>query len=196
MSDGRSKKRPGVEAQREIVTQAAVALFVERGTGAVSISQICKAADVSRPTFYRCFPDKDTLVAHVYAIAVSDHVQVNLAAVARAGPGGVQAALDEMLDRIFTRPRLAAFLFVESADASSPAFGIVQAAFADAADQIEARYAELGVTPPSRTVLTATMVACQWIVHDAIRRGLSEADRGEAKRAMGELVRAVFQLPA
>lgn len=61
--DGRTKKRPGQEEQAAIITRAAVDLFSKHGTKPVSIAQICTHADVSRPTFYRCFKDKDELIA-------------------------------------------------------------------------------------------------------------------------------------
>jgi len=64
--DGRSKKRPGPAAQRNIILDAAVDLFVERGTSGVSISEICARADVGRQTFYRCFEDKPALLDHLY----------------------------------------------------------------------------------------------------------------------------------
>jgi AcrR family transcriptional regulator len=194
--DGRSKRRPGTEAQRHVITDVAMRLFIERGTSGVSISGICAAAGVSRPTFYRCFADKEALVAHLYGVAVRDHVQVNLASVLTEGVGrsDVRGALEVMVDRIFERPEMAAFLFVESSDVRSPAHAIVHAALDEAVGQIEAWYTTHGHTPPSRLTLKATMVACQWLVHDAIRRGLTTDARIEAKRAMAELVEAVFSV--
>jgi AcrR family transcriptional regulator len=192
--DGRSKKRPGVSEQRRVVTEAAVSLFVERGCDAVNVSDICNAAGVSRPTFYRCFAGKDALLAHVYAVAVNDHVEINLASVLREGRPltGLRGELESMTDRIFERPTIAAFLFAESADERSPAHTIVERTFDDAARRIEEWYRASGRVAPSRTTLKATMVACQWIVHDAIRRGLTAKRRAEAKHALWELTRAVF----
>lgn len=196
--DGRSKKRPGLTAQREAVVAAAVALFAEQGVEAVSISRICTAADVSRPTFYRCFPDKDALLRHIYTVAVDDHTRLNLAAVldgdAPRGPAAIRAALDDMVDRIFERPLLAAFIFVESADVRAPAHAIVREAHEEAARRIEQSISAGGARPPTRTTLLATMAACQWIAHDAIRRGLTPEVRADARAAMWALVAAVFRL--
>ncbi len=77
--DGRSKKRPGVEEQSAIVTKAAVTLFAENGVRGVSIAQICAQAEVSRPTFYRCFEDKDALVSRIYEESVNAYVETFLA---------------------------------------------------------------------------------------------------------------------
>jgi len=45
--DGRSRRRPGVDQQRESIRRTAVSLFAEAGTRNVSIAQICAAAEVS-----------------------------------------------------------------------------------------------------------------------------------------------------
>ncbi|MEO1266953.1 MAG: TetR/AcrR family transcriptional regulator [Myxococcota bacterium] len=191
---GEKRRRPGVEEQRRIILETAVRLFVQEGIHAVGVSKICTVAKVSRPTFYRCFDDKDALVARLYAQAVDNHVQLNLAAVLREGLSrhDMRVELDAMLDRIFERPAMAAFLFVESSRLQSPAYRIVQDAFDSAAQRLETWYQERNLTPPPRTTIKATMVACQWIVHDAIRGGLTPKSRAEARHAMWDLVWRVF----
>ena len=62
-------------AQRRAIQDAAVALFTARGSAAVGVAAICERAGVSRHTFYRCFPDKDALLAVVYDTAVNDHIR-------------------------------------------------------------------------------------------------------------------------
>ncbi|MEU4341681.1 TetR/AcrR family transcriptional regulator [Nocardia sp. NPDC023852] len=51
-----------VRRSRAALTRAAVALVTERGTAAVSITDIAEAADVSRPVVYQQFGDRDTLL--------------------------------------------------------------------------------------------------------------------------------------
>lgn len=51
-----------VRRSRRALMQAAVALVAERGTVAVSISDLAEAADLSRPVLYQQFGDRDTLV--------------------------------------------------------------------------------------------------------------------------------------
>ena len=64
-SPSKSKKRPGVEEQREIILSAAIDLFGVEGKKAVSVSRICEKAGVSRDTYYRCFDDKEALISHL-----------------------------------------------------------------------------------------------------------------------------------
>ena len=73
-ADGRSKKRPGLEEQRRRILSAAVDLFRQQGSRGISISQLCTAADVSRPTFYKCFEDKEDLIYELYGEAVHQPV--------------------------------------------------------------------------------------------------------------------------
>ena len=51
-----------VRRSRAALMQAAITLVSERGTAAVSISDIADAADVSRPVLYQHFGDRDTLL--------------------------------------------------------------------------------------------------------------------------------------
>lgn len=193
--DGRSKKRPGVDEQRRLISEGAAELFAERGSRAVSIAQICGHVGVSRPTFYRCFDDKDALVAQLYREAVRGPVELNMLSLLREG-GDVRRtreSLEKLADAIFENATYAELVFVESSDPSSPAYAIVQKAFDDAAKEVEAWYAERELPAPSRTLLKATMVASQWIVHDAIRRKLTSKARQQAKQALWELASRVFR---
>jgi len=72
--DGRKKKRPGIDEQRKAIMSAATPLLLEKGMANVNVSQICKAADVSRPTYYRCFEDKDELMCALYESSVNEAV--------------------------------------------------------------------------------------------------------------------------
>ncbi|GLF99747.1 TetR family transcriptional regulator [Streptomyces yaizuensis] len=109
MSDG-SDGSGGVRAEglrerkrrqtRQAVSDAAVALFLERGFDAVSVAEVAAAAEVSKPTLFRYFPAKEDLVLHRFA----DH-EGEAARVVAGRPGGVSplAALErhfiEALDR-------------------------------------------------------------------------------------------------
>lgn len=192
--DGRRKKRPGVEVQREHVLAAAVDLFVVHGSGAVSISQICERAGVSRPTFYRCFPNKEALIDSIYESAVQGPVRAVLAEL----PGRVvdrewtREVISRVLDAIFARARLAELIYVESRDPASPAAAIVDAAYEEAANVLEAWLLARGAARPSRLVLKALMAASQWIAHDAIRAGLTADARAAAKLATLQLTEVML----
>ena len=134
--DGRRKKRPGVEEQTEIITQAAIALFVEHGTRSTSIAQICAKADVSKPTFYRCFKDKEALVSRLYDASVNAHVGSLLKATLPNNQQkdqpidvAIQDALNDLLDAIFQQAPLAQLLIREYGDPHSPAAHIIDSAF-------------------------------------------------------------------
>jgi len=195
-ASGRKKKRPGLEEQRRTVLAAAVELFSAHGSRLVSISQICAHADVSRPTFYRCFKDKDELIYALYQDSVNEHVEkIMLKEFSTAHPNKewLHRALDELIDSIFERAHLAELVFVESSDPNSPACAIVNTAFEHAADVLEAWSARRTGQRPSRVFLKSIMAACQWIVHDAIRKGLTKKSRLEAKQASWQLISSVFR---
>ncbi|MEM9257120.1 MAG: TetR/AcrR family transcriptional regulator [Pseudomonadota bacterium] len=187
--DGRSKKRPGVEEQREIITRSAVELFAGEGAKAVSIGRICDHAGVSRPTFYRCFTDKAALLKHIYEAAVDVHTQPILFGTNLSDPKQLRQRIDAMLDAIFERARLAQLVFVESNDPASPAFDIVDQTFEKDARILARDLRKRGAAPVSLVYLKSVMAAVQWIVHDAIRKGLTPTVRREAGEATYELVR-------
>ncbi|MEI7030939.1 TetR family transcriptional regulator [Streptomyces pratensis] len=51
----------------QAVSDAAVALFLERGFDQVSVAEVAAAADISKPTLFRYFPAKEDLVLHRFA---------------------------------------------------------------------------------------------------------------------------------
>ncbi len=191
-ADGRTKKRPGQEEQATVITRAAVDLFSKHGTKPVSIAQICTHADVSRPTFYRCFKDKDDLISSIYQHSVNAHVEKILRTLQMQeskDAKSIQDALNDLFDAIFDQSQLAQLVFIESADPDSPASAIVNAAFEHAADVMQASLAEFSNEKISRVFLKSMMAACQWIAHDAIKKGLTTNARSEAKKAVWQLVR-------
>ncbi|MEE1737249.1 TetR family transcriptional regulator [Streptomyces sp. BE147] len=51
----------------QAVSDAAIALFLERGFDKVSVAEVAAAADISKPTLFRYFPAKEDLVLHRFA---------------------------------------------------------------------------------------------------------------------------------
>lgn len=195
LEDGRRKKRPGVEEQTEIITQAAIELFVEHGTRSTSIAQICARADVSKPTFYRCFKDKEALVSRLYDSSVNAHVGALLKATFPKDQPidiTIKDALNDLLDAIFKQAQLAQLLIREYGDPHSPAAQIIDSAFERIATVMENTFKSQNMKSPSRTALKAIMSAFQWIVYDAIRAGLSPATIQQAKDASHELAAMLF----
>jgi AcrR family transcriptional regulator len=186
--DGRTKKRPGVEEQSAIVTKAAVTLFAENGVRGVSIAQICAQAEVSRPTFYRCFEDKDALVSRIYEESVNVYVENFLASSHLQDEKQLKTRLDELLESIFQHFELAQLVFLESSDPGSPAARIIDNAFEHAADVMTGSSDRSNRSKHSRIVLKSIMAAVQWIVQDAIRKGSTPAAKKDAKSAAYTLV--------
>ncbi|MFJ8312229.1 MULTISPECIES: TetR/AcrR family transcriptional regulator [unclassified Streptomyces] len=75
------KKRQTYEA----VSEAAIALFLERGFDKVSVAEVAAAAGVSKPTLFRYFPTKEDLVLHRFA----DHEDEAARVVAAGRAAGV-----------------------------------------------------------------------------------------------------------
>ena len=195
-ADGRSKPRPGLEAQRQAIREAAAALFVEQGSQAVSISQICKRSHISRPTFYRCFEDKDALVNSLYEESIFTPIQeILLKKLPSQGndPDWLRDTLNETLDAIFDQARFAELVFAESTNPGSPAYRIVNEAFDQTADIVALWLAQNGRAALPKPFLKSVMAACQGLVHNAIRSGLSEADRDEAKASTWLLVSSLLE---
>jgi AcrR family transcriptional regulator len=186
--DGRKKKRPGVAEQGVIIVKAAVTLFAESGVRAVSIAQICAQAEVSRPTFYRCFVDKDALVEHIYEESVNTYVEGFLASAHLRDTKKLKVLLDDLLESIFENSQLALLVFIESSDPDSPAARIIDRAFEHAADVMTGTSGGSHTPEHSRVYLKSIMAAVQWIVQDAIRKGLTTSTKEEAKAAAFTLV--------
>ena len=171
--DGRGKKRPGVDEQRASIRRSAVKLFGTQGTRAVSIGDICNHAEVSRPTFYRCYEDKNTLIADIYAEAVSNPAEGILLQGNLKQPRKLQETLNALFDSIFDNSDLARLVFVEAGDPGSPAASIVEESFEHSSRILAKDLKKAGQTVPSAIYLKSLMAAIQWIVHDAIKKGFN-----------------------
>ncbi|WP_249897063.1 TetR/AcrR family transcriptional regulator [Paenibacillus sp. PK3_47] len=59
------KGRSDGEETKKRIVQKAVQLFVQKGYGAVTMNEVCAAANVSKGSLYHHFPSKDELFLHV-----------------------------------------------------------------------------------------------------------------------------------
>lgn len=188
------KKRPGLEEQRKIILDAAVDLFSTHGGKAVSVSDICKNAKLSRDTYYRCFADKDALISHLYQTSVNDHIETVLGTwdLDYGDQKWLHQAFDKTIDAILRQHKVAQFLFVESADPSSHAYRVIHKAYDKVAKRMQRWCKENYGNVPSREFLIALLVATQWLVHNAIIAGMGKRDINKAKMAAEELFYVVF----
>lgn len=189
-----SKKRPGLEEQRKLILAAAVDLFSIYGSNAVSVSDICKGAGVSRDTYYRCFPDKSSLIDDLYQTSVNDHIERVLKAwdLDYDNQQWLHRVFDQTIDAILQQHKVARLLFVESADPSSHAYQVVHKAFDSAARRMQRWCRATYGRTPSREFLIALLVAAQWLVHNAITSGMKKRDIDKAKTASEQLFHAAF----
>ncbi|MFD9501127.1 TetR/AcrR family transcriptional regulator [Streptomyces sp. NPDC060035] len=67
----------------QAVSDAAIAMFLERGFDKVSVAEVAAAADISKPTLFRYFPSKEDLVLHRF----SDHEDEAARVVSGRAPG-------------------------------------------------------------------------------------------------------------
>jgi len=185
-TSGNRRSRPGIAGQRENILRAAVELFSERGVAAVSVSQISTAAGVSRDTFYRCFRDKNALLESLYTNVVKRHMQAVITApdMDYGDPEWVARAVDQTVDDILAQAGIARFLFVESGIADSPAAAIVEDAFEAVARRMRRWLAARVADPPPLEYFKSLLVAAQWLVHAAIRKGARPRDVRTAKQAI------------
>ncbi|MFE9133463.1 TetR/AcrR family transcriptional regulator [Streptomyces sp. NPDC007355] len=90
------------ERTRQALSDAAVALFLERGFDAVSVAEVAAAAEVSKPTLFRYFPAKEDLVLHRFADHEDEAARV-VAAGRRAGTAPLDALYAHLLDGLARR---------------------------------------------------------------------------------------------
>ena len=188
------KKRPGLEEQRKLILAAAVELFSVHGSNAVSVSDICKGAGVSRDTYYRCFTDKGSLIDELYQTSVNDHIENVLKAwdLDYDNQQWLHRVFDQTIDAILQQHKVARLLFVESADPNSHAYRVIHKAFDSTALRMQRWCRTTYGRSPSREFLVALLMAVQWLVHNAITSGMKKRDIDKAKAASEQLFHAAF----
>ncbi len=187
--------RPGVALQRQAILEAAAAEFTAGGSSAVSVAAICRAAGLSRDTFYRCYDNKEQVIDALYERAVSAPMLASITSpeAAYGDRQWLQESIEQVVDSIAAESQIAQFLFVESADPSTRAHAVIGRAFRRVAGDMQ-RWcrAEYGGTP-SRECFLGLLSATQWLVHEALSEGGSPARLKQAKRAILELFLVLFQ---
>ena len=193
-ANGKARNRPGIETQREIIVQAAVTLFANRGSSATSVSDICKAAEVSRDTYYRCFSDKDTLISHLYESSVNEHVLavLNPDFMDYEDEDWVSQVSEQTVDAILERSTVAQFLYLESADPNSTAHRLVNDAYDKAALRMQQWAGQKFGHAPALEYFKSLLFATQWLVHNAILSGMTEPQVQIAKQSVKQLFYGAF----
>lgn len=188
------RSRPGVDEQRKVITQAAVSLFGDKGTGATSVSDICKAAGVSRDTYYRCFSDKDALLSYLYESSVNEHVLavLNPELMDYEDKDWVSEVSEQTVDAILEQSEIAQFLYLESADPNSYAHQLISEAYDKSATSMQQWAEQRFGHAPAREYFKSLLFATQWLVQNAILAGKTKPQVNIAKQSVKQLFYGAF----
>jgi AcrR family transcriptional regulator len=99
-------EQPGLRERKKrrthrAISEAAIALFLERGFDQVSVAQVAEAAEVSKRTLFAYFPAKEDLVVHRLADHETEPARVVRGRPARTTP--LEALRDNFLDGLRRR---------------------------------------------------------------------------------------------
>ena len=83
----------------DALSEAAIALFLERGFDEVSVTDIAGAANVSKPTLFKYFPTKQDLVLH----RIADHRHESARVVTAAAVPPIRALREHFLAGLVAR---------------------------------------------------------------------------------------------
>ncbi|WSF29776.1 TetR/AcrR family transcriptional regulator [Streptomyces sp. NBC_01358] len=143
----------------QAVSDAAIALFLERGFDQVSVAEIAAAADISKPTLFRYFPAKEDLALHRFA----DHEDESARVVAGRAEG--ESPLDALRRH-----------YLDGLERRDPVTGLCDV------PQVLAFHRLLYGTPS----LVARLFAYQSRAETALARALG--DRAKDRLAAGQIV--------
>lgn len=141
-----SRRQRKKERTRGEIYHAAMNLFLQRGFDAVTIDEICRAADVARATFFLHFATKETLL-----VEYGQRMNENLAAMLKEHRGNAASALR------------AAFKMLASAAASHP-------------DVVRLLVREVLVRPPAMSSHDEHMGDLARLLAAVIRRGQASGE--------------------
>jgi AcrR family transcriptional regulator len=170
-----------LDAQREALLGAAVALLSEQGYAGCSVAAVAGRAGVSTGSVYRYFPGKAELVVEVFRGLVGREVEaVKLAA---DGPGDlidrVVAIVETFAYRALKSPRLAYALLAEPVDAPVEAERLVfRRVFQQAFAMHVTEAIRAGVLPPQDAAITAAALvgAVAEVLVGPLSAGVATAD--------------------
>lgn len=103
-------------ASRDALMSAALELVADGRAARASISEVCRAANVTRPTFYQYFSSVDDLLGQVIAERLARHQDAAYALDPDAPEEAFAAALERFLDLIWADRRLVEAMRVPAPD--------------------------------------------------------------------------------
>lgn len=105
------RDRKKARTRREIY-DAAMALFAERGFGAVTIAEICEVADVGRGTFFLHYPSKASLL-HEFNQRVAEAFRATLAEPRGSAREELRALVDRMAVELIAQAEIMSAMVAE-----------------------------------------------------------------------------------
>ena len=90
-----------VAQSRRALTSAVIDLLRTSPAGRITITEVCRRANVTRPTFYQHYASLDDLVGRAVAERLREHQQAALALDADVPDADLQASIGRFLDRIW-----------------------------------------------------------------------------------------------
>jgi AcrR family transcriptional regulator len=147
-----------MDAQRDTVLDAAVALLAEQGYAGCSMAAVAARAGIATGSVYRHFPGKSELAAELFRTVVSR--EVSAVSDASQGPGEITerivAVVETFARRAMKSPRLAYALLAEPVDPAVDEERLVfRRAFRDVFAERIAEGVAQGVLPKQDPHLTA-----------------------------------------
>ncbi|MBA0125419.1 TetR/AcrR family transcriptional regulator [Haloechinothrix sp. YIM 98757] len=147
-----------LDAQRELLLEAAVRLLAERGYAGCSVAAVAAEAGVATGSVYRHFPSKAELVAELFRRVVEREVAaVEQASTSASGvTERVTAVIETFASRALKTPRLAYALLAEPVDAPVEQQRLVfRQAFRDVVAERITEGVTAGVLPPQDASISA-----------------------------------------
>ncbi|HEX5408087.1 MAG TPA: TetR/AcrR family transcriptional regulator [Pseudonocardiaceae bacterium] len=150
--------RARIDAQRDAIVAAAIAVLTELGYGGCSVAAVAARAGVATGTVYKHFASKAELVGEVFEQVVSGEVTAvaSAAAVPDLPANRVVAVLETFAHRALKVPRLAYALLAEPVDAAVDAKRLeFRRAYQDIIADIVTDGVGAGTLPPQNARITA-----------------------------------------
>jgi AcrR family transcriptional regulator len=147
-----------LDAQRDALVMAAVALLGERGYAGCSIAAVAGRAGVAAGTVYRYFESKSDLAAEVFRVVVGREVDAVRVAVDRQpdAAGKIRAVIETFAGRALKSPRLAYALLAEPVEPAVDELRLqFRTAFRDIVAAAITSGVESGELPPQDADLVA-----------------------------------------
>jgi AcrR family transcriptional regulator len=163
---------------RNNLLRATVSVISEHGYVHATVTQIARAAGVSRGTFYTAFRNKEDALCAVLSDTCCHTLTTVRAAVssADAWPEQVYLGLRDLLEFFAHRPQLARMVFVEAQVAGPRAMTIVQAGMRDCTECCDPPRADVpDSTRVSDTLTKQVLGAVYFRIYEAVSAGQSES---------------------